>query len=140
MGAKLIQLFVIVATASNSYKASETEMSRIFFAKNLVSMSMLCEHDITCCLQQEVHFSGFLRRSQSERLIATRITASFNVGNLSVGLVYPNIFWQIKQISLKRAFSLYEEQDCSQRSGELRQCSIEFVCLLGTFILFINVF
>ena len=92
-------------------------------------MSMLCEHDITCCLQQEVHFSGFLRRSQSERLIATRITASFNVGNLSVGLVYPNIFWQIKQISLKRAFSLHKKQDCSQRSGELRQCSIEFVCL-----------
>lgn len=103
-------------------------------------MLKLCQqHYIAWYLQQDVLLCGFLR-SQSERLIETRITASFNIGNLSVGLFYPNIYWQIKQTNLKMAFSLHEEQDCSQRSRELRQCSIEFVCLLGTFILPINVY
>lgn len=129
----------IVAAASNSYKATETEMTRIFFDKNLLSMSTLRQrHDIAWCLQQDVLFCSFLR-SQSERLIETRITASFNVGNLSVGLVYPNTLLQIKQINLKRTFSLHEGQDCSQRSHELRQCSIEFVCLSGAFISFTTV-
>ena len=37
----------IVAAASNSYKATETEMTRIFFDKNLLSRSMLRQrHDI----------------------------------------------------------------------------------------------